>query len=114
MSSAGRAFVSTCWDVLSDRGFPSSPFEKDEALAVEIDYFRQVENRTWPKSAKTKFARWDVLNLDKVLIDVVFKYLGLDDSQIVRALICKKELGKNEKPSARFMISTVPNSSWKR
>ena len=51
-----------------------------------IVHLPALENKGWPKSAKTRYKRRDVSNLIKVMEDVLSDSLGIDDANFVRVV----------------------------
>lgn len=67
-----------------------SLFTQETPLRLTVDlYFSAVENKGWPKKAKSRYKRIDVSNRAKLLEDALFSVLGVDDS-LVFELIMRK------------------------
>lgn len=65
---------------------------KDTALRMKIDlFFDSVQNKGWPKKAKSRYKRIDITNRVKLLEDAVSEALGIDDSLFFHTTITKNE-----------------------
>lgn len=107
-----KKYATQLWDSLMKFPVPEA-FTTDDPVFMRIDYFRSdIENSTWPSRAKTRFKKWDVANLSKILIDVVMRYLGIDDSQIVGLTQWKRNLKDGEPPYTRLQICLAPEKIW--
>lgn len=54
-------------------------------------WFSDLENKTWPNSAKTRYKRIDASNRLKLLEDVISEVAGIDDSQNLTVVIEKRQ-----------------------
>ena len=88
---AARNYITLAWEAMKQHGDPPNlVIDKTDALDLYIEIYRyKIINKGWPKS-KTKFARWDVFNYTKLLIDVVAKFHEIDDDQIMDGRLAKK------------------------
>ncbi len=64
-----------------------------------VAYYRfmvtDLQNKTWPKSAKTRYKKFDASNLVKVLEDVIVEASGIDDSNFL-TVVSEKRKGTRE------------------
>jgi Holliday junction resolvase RusA-like endonuclease len=88
ISKEGREFKSTINAYLKDCGLiiEEDDFIKVKGLSVEINFF---SNKFYTKSGEIRKRYLDADNLLKVVLDVVFKELGIDDSFISRLVVTK-------------------------
>jgi Holliday junction resolvase RusA-like endonuclease len=88
ISKEGREFKSLVSFLV--KGIDSSEllgeFTEVKGLSVEISFY---SNRFYTKDGKIRKRYLDADNLLKVMLDVVFKEIGLDDSYITRLVVTK-------------------------
>jgi Holliday junction resolvase RusA-like endonuclease len=79
-------------DILKHIRLDSEELDSNVPYRLVLRFFLpKVENKGWPKTAKTRFTKRDVSNLVKVLEDVVAKSLGIDDSCFLNIDISKAD-----------------------
>lgn len=72
-------------------------FEKDEPYAVYVRfYFKDLENKGWPKKTPTRYKQQDATNRIKLLEDALKDAAGVDDSQNL-LFLAEKRYGEEEK-----------------
>ena len=65
---------------------------QNSALEMELSlYFPAVENKGWPKKAKSRYKRVDITNRVKLLEDALSEALGIDDSVFFKTTITKQK-----------------------
>tara|TARA_Y100000816_G_C26007558_1_gene526634 strand:- start:580 stop:1059 length:480 start_codon:yes stop_codon:yes gene_type:complete len=63
----------------------------DLPLSLHIHlFFKDIENKGWPKKAKTRYKRLDVSNRIKLLEDALFECLGVDDCNVFEVTVVKE------------------------
>jgi hypothetical protein len=65
-------------------------------------------NKTYPKTAKTRFKKIDAANLEKLLTDLLCSTFGIDDSSII-SNTQSKSLGK---AGTTIVLEELPDSSF--
>jgi Holliday junction resolvase RusA-like endonuclease len=88
ISKEGREFKSTINAYLkgSKLEIEEDDFTRVKGLSVEINFY---SNKFYTKSNEIRKRYLDADNLLKVVLDVVFKELGIDDSFITRLVVTK-------------------------
>lgn len=91
MSEEGKSFKqAAAAHFLSKHRAQLLLMSKDAKYSVTIKlYFPDLENKTWPKTAKTRYKRLDASNHVKVLEDVIAAVTGVDDSNTFRLTVEK-------------------------
>lgn len=70
-----------------------------------VFYLPEIENKGWPKSAKTRFKRKDVSNLVKILEDAIVTASGIDDSTTLELHV--RKLADPQDPRVEIELSTI-------
>lgn len=67
--------------LLRSFSFDAEPINENEPHCLELHFFfKDLENKSWPKTAKRRYKRRDTSNYVKLTEDVVAEALGIDDS----------------------------------
>ena len=65
---------------------------KNSKLFLRVDfYFKNVENKGWPKKAKNRYKKNDISNRLKLLEDAVSDAVGIDDSNTFEITLTKNQ-----------------------
>jgi len=112
-SNAMRKFrAKAAMELLSQISFGMAPLDPDKPHKLSIEFFLPVlENKGWPKKAKTRFRRRDVSNLIKVVEDLISHALGIDDSCFIEVFATKKDGQKHGFEGMRFQIEELDDGA---
>ena len=91
MSSVGKKYKRETAAYLA-QGYPKelATLKPNTGYLLKVRFrFTDLENKTWPTSAKTRYKRIDASNRLKLLEDVIAEVSGIDDSQNLTVVLEK-------------------------
>ncbi len=77
---------------------------KDNQMTLTVDYyFKEVENKGWPKKAKFRYKKVDISNRIKLLEDAIADAIGIGDENFFK-LVLTKHKSENRQEKCRIRI----------
>ena len=88
--------------------FNAKPLDQNTPYELRMEFHMPaLENKGWPKKAKTKYKRRDVSNLIKVVEDLLSWCLGIDDSCFLKVSVQKVDGSISEFIGVRIEVYEI-------